>query len=172
MKKREVPKKNYIILSIIIIITLFLTFLLRNNYIANMNASRGRTLMSKSLVVLNKEEFENYVLENTNSIIYVASSMDDSINDFELEFKDLIKKIGIENQIVYLDLEKVSVKELNELKNKYFSENLKDFIFSKYTNLLIMENGKVVSVLYNEKQEIKIEDVKSLLSSRGMIGQA
>lgn len=172
MKKREVPKKNYIILSIIIIITLFLTFLLRNNYIVNMNASCGRTLMSKSLVVLNKEEFENYVLENTNSIIYVASSVDDSINDFELEFKDLIKKIGIENQIVYLDLEKISVKELNELKDKYFLDNLKVFNFSKYTNLLIMENGKVVSVLYNEKQEIKIEDVKALLSSRGMIGQA
>ena len=58
------------------------------------------------------------------------------------------------------------------MKNNYFAENIKNIPFEKYTNLLIMENGKISSVLYTKKTDININDVKELFYNRGVIGQA
>lgn len=170
MKKKQIPKKNYIILTVIVIVTIALTFFCRNWYIDYKNSTTKISVMANFLVVLNEEELENYLLENQNTIIYYADSKNDENNEFEEELKKLVSKIGIENQMAFLDYKKISQKDLKKFKEKYLSEDIKDF--GQYTNIFIIENGKIIKILYEEKTEIKIDDVKELFMSRGIMAQA
>lgn len=172
MKNKQIPKKNYIILSIIVIITIVLTLLARNTYLEYKKANEKNSVMANFLVVLNEEEFKNYALENQNAIIYFSDSKDETKNNFEEELKKLISQAGIENQMLFLNYTKMDNKKINNFKNKYFDEGQKEKNIGQFTNIFIMENGKITTVLYDEKKEINIDDVIDLFTSKGIIAQA
>lgn len=172
MKKKQIPKKNYIILSVIVIITIILTFICRNAYIEYKKANEKNSVMANYLVVVNDEEFNNYVLENQNAIIYFSNSKDEEKNEFEEKLKKIISQLGIENQMVFLNNKNMNEKSFSKIKNKYFDESLKNENIGIFTNIFIMENGKITTVLYKEKKQINIDDVIELLTNKGIMAQA
>ncbi len=171
-EEKTIPSKNYVIFIIMVIFTIALTFLLSNWYTENKKLSKGNTIMSEFLVKMNEQEFKNYTLENPNAIIYLANSKDESLNEFEEEFKKLIVESGIESQIIFLDLQTIDDNFFNELKDTYFSNNIKNIEIENYTNILIMEDRKITAVLYNKSTPININDVKNMFYDRGVLGQA
>lgn len=172
MKNKQIPKKNYIILSIIVIITVILTFLARNTYLEIKKANEKNSVMANFLVVLNEKELDNYILENQNAIIYFSDSKDEKNNEIEEKIKKLISEVGIENQMIFLDYKKMNEQSIKKFKNKYFDENIKDKNIGQYTNIFIMENGKITTILYDEKTTLTIDDVTNLLKSKGIMAQA
>ena len=174
MKKNErlIPKQNYLILIVLVMLVVGLTFVLCNWYKVNQNLNKEDSIMSQFLVGVNEQEFENYIMENNNVIIYLASSKDETVNDFENDFKDLIIEHDLQNQIIYINLDNIDKNFLDTLKKSYFEENLKNIELGFFSNVLIMENGKISAVLYNKFENPKIEDTNEFFYNRGVIAQA
>ncbi len=171
-KNVSIPRRNYIIFFIMVIFTITLTLILRNWYNLNKNLNQKNTIMSKFLVSVNEEEFSNYIMENNNVLIYLASSKNDSLEDFELEFKNMLIKYNLQEQIIFIDLSQVDNAFFSKLTENYFSNNLKNIELSNFDNILIMENGKINAILYTKPTKMNIDDVDKFFYDRGVIAQA
>ena len=174
MKKnvRVIPRQNYVILTILVLLVVGLTFVFCNWYKVSQNLNKEDSIMSQFLVSVNEKEFENYIMENNNIIIYLASSKDETINNFEKEFKELIIEHDLQNQMIYIDLDNINKEFIDLLKKSYFEENLKNIDLGIFSNVLIMESGKINAVLYNKLENPTIEDINEFFYNRGVIAQA
>ncbi len=168
----QIPRRNYIIYGLIVIFTVVLTLLFRNWYNINQDLKKKNTIMSEFLVSVNEEEFANYIMENNNVLIYLASSKDENLESFELELKKMLIEHNLQEQIIFVDLDQVENEFFTNLKDNYFSENLKNIKLSNFPNILIMENGKINAILYNKQTNINIDDVNQFFYDRGIIAQA
>ena len=175
MKKQDnvqIPKRNYIIFILLVILTVGLTFKIRSWYQLNQDLNKKNTIMSQFLSSVNEKEFDYYTLEHSNVIIYLASSKDETLEDFELDLKKSLIDYNLKDHTIFIDLKQVDNDFFDNFKEKYFADNVKNIEFGNFTNILIMENGKVNSILYNKKTSINIDDVMDFFYSRGVIGQA
>lgn len=169
---KKKPLKNYIIYFTLIIITILFTILLSNKYKNLKNLEKENSVMKQFLTSLNEKEFENYIAENNNAIIYMASGTDETIKDFEEKFKEMLIDYDLQSQIIYIDLDNVDQSFLLNLQNNYFKESLGNISLYKYPNILILENGKISAVLYSSEKIINLIDVEEFFYNRGVIAQA
>lgn len=146
-KEKEIPLKNYILLSIVLILTIVVVinlFLWKNTY----EKSKLQTpILDDYLLVINYNELNNYLVENKDAIIYVSKLNDESIRLFENKFKNIINKNNLNNKILYLDLTEV-LKENNivkEINKKYGKE------MTEVPTIVIIKDGKISSS-YNIKE--------------------
>lgn len=170
--QKQIPRRNYMIFFILVVFTVVLTLVFRNWYNLNQDLNKKNTIMSEFLVSVNEEEFANYTMENNNVIIYLASSKDESLENFEIELKKMLIEHNLREQIVFIDLDQVENNFFTNLTDNYFVENLKNINLSKFPNILIMENGVINAILYNKKTTINIDDVNKFFYDRGVIAQA
>ena len=146
-KEKEIPLKNYILLSIVLILTIVVViyfFLWKNTY----EKSKLQTpILDDYLLVINYNELNNYLVENKDAIIYVSKLNDESIRLFENKFKNIINKNNLNNKILYLDLTE-ELKENNivkEINKKYGKE------MTEVPTIVIIKDGKISS-FYNIKE--------------------
>lgn len=146
-KEKEIPLKNYILLSIVLILTIVVViyfFLWKNTY------EKGKLqtpILDDYLLVINYNELNNYLVENKDAIIYVSKLNDESIRLFENKFKNIINKNNLNNKILYLDLTE-ELKENNivkEINKKYGKE------MTEVPTIVIIKDGKISS-FYNIKE--------------------
>ena len=75
----KIPVVNYFKLAAVIIITVLLTFLLRNWYISGRNYELNIPIITETLInQINTDEVYNYVRENENAILYVGVVSDEN----------------------------------------------------------------------------------------------
>lgn len=168
----KIPKHNYIIYLILVVFTVGVTFLLSNWYKVGKDLKQENTIMSEFLVGINEKEFENYIIENNNVIIYLASGKDEQLNNFEKEFKNLIIDCGLQNQVRFINLDNVDDAFFDKLNKHYLSDNIQNIKIGEFSNILIMENSVITSVLYNKEIPLNIDDVRNLFLDKGIMGQA
>ena len=146
-KEKEIPLKNYILLSIVLILTIVVViyfFLWKNTY----EKSKLQTpILDDYLLVINYNELNNYLVENKDAIIYVSKLNDESIRLFENKFKNIINKHNLNNKILYLDLTE-ELKETNIVKkiNKKYGKEM-----TEVPTIVIIKDGKISS-FYNIKE--------------------
>ena len=146
-KEKEIPLKNYILLSIVLILTIVVViyfFLWKNTY----EKSKLQTpILDDYLLVINYKELNNYLVENKDAIIYVSKLNDESIRLFENKFKNIINKNNLNNKILYLDLTE-ELKETNIVKkiNKKYGKEM-----TEVPTIVIIKDGKISS-FYNIKE--------------------
>ena len=146
-KEKEIPLKNYILLSIVLILTIVVVinlFLWKNTYEKN---KLQTPILDDYLLVINYNELNNYLIENKDAIIYVSKLNDESIRLFENKFKNIINKNNLNNKILYLDLTE-ELKENNivkEINKKYGKE------MTEVPTIVIIKDGKISSS-YNIKE--------------------
>lgn len=146
-KEKEIPLKNYILLSIVLILTIVVVinlFLWKNTYEKN---KLQTPILDDYLLVINYNELNNYLVENKDAIIYVSKLNDESIRLFENKFKNIINKNNLNNKILYLDLTE-ELKENNivkEINKKYGKE------MTEVPTIVIIKDGKISSS-YNIKE--------------------
>lgn len=160
--KRIVPLKNYIILIVVMILTIVLTLFLASKYDQKLEDNAPRTLMFSFLSQVTNEELNNYILENPNIIVYVASTKDEKLNKFENEFKEFIINNELTNSIIQIDCDELDKKIINP-----YLKNIEDI--NVYPNIIIFKDGKIQSILYNEKTNINITDVKNFIRNAGIV---
>lgn len=160
--KRVVPLKNYIILTVVFLATIILVLFLADKYDQRIKNKTGNTIMSDFLPQVTNEEFDNYILENPNVIVYLASISDEKLNIFENNFKEFITHNELTNSVVQINSD--------ELDKNIFTEYLPNNMnLNIIPNILVFKNGKIASVLYNSEKNIDIADVKQFLKDNGII---
>lgn len=172
----KIPSKNYFIVILISLFTLVITCYLAFWYQNNQEYYKNNSVMSGYLSEIGEEaiieNISNYVIDNPDCILYISFGNDQSIKNFENEFKNFINKYEIESEFIYADLNLISNKNfMTELQEQFFSDVLKNsnMELNKQSNLFIFENGKVVDILYFSKKTIKLDDVKAFLVEHEVI---
>ena len=74
---RKIPKKNYILLVLLLIMTVFSVFYIANWYTASKNFQLEDSIMKNFLGEIKESEIENYILENPETVIYVSIGNDE-----------------------------------------------------------------------------------------------
>ena len=164
-KEKEIPLKNYILLSIVLILTIVVViyfFLWKNTY----EKSKLQTpILDDYLLVINYNELNNYLVENKDAIIYVSKLNDESIRLFENKFKNIINKNNLNNKILYLDLTE-ELKENNivkEINKKYGKE------MTEVPTMVIIKDGKISSSYNIKENKYNIKLLEKYLEKEDVI---
>lgn len=165
--KMNEKKKNFFLLGLIAIITIILVLGMNLLY----NQKQNKTSFITTVISEIKEnDFENYVIDNSDAIIYMAKGTDTTLRNFEKKFVDLIKKNEIAKQIVYLNTDEVSKQFYEKLKEYYNETILKNNpTLSTNANILIIKDRKIEAILYTESKTIQEDDVQNFLKENDVI---
>lgn len=164
-KEKEIPLKNYILLSIVLILTIVVViyfFLWKNTYEKN---KLQTPILDDYLLVINYNELNNYLVENKDAIIYVSKLNNENIRLFENKFKNIINKNNLNNKILYLDLTE-ELKENNivkEINKKYGKE------MTEIPSIIIIKDGKISSSYNIKENKYNIKLLEKYLEKEDVI---
>lgn len=113
---REIPKKNYYILVVLLVFTVLLTLWLSDLY---MNKEKLTSDFYNYANVITPEDFDEFMTENSDVIIYISDKYDLSHNTFEKKFESKIDELNLKHNLIYIDKEDMDSKFLNKLKKSY-----------------------------------------------------
>lgn len=170
-KKREVPQKNYFLLGLLLICTVGLVCFLANWYQVDQQTKYSGVITS-IVNEVKEDELSSYLVDNTNVIIYFASSKDTKLLKFEEEFKNYINKEELKDQIIYVDTSAITDDAFyKNIETKYFDSSLKNkkITLSHIPNLVILRDGKVKSIMITYDNEINLDMVKEYFQKNGVI---
>jgi len=140
-------KKNYIYLLILLVATVFVTLLLSNLYKKEVNG------ISYSYDKLNKiiaTEFEEYIIEHPDTIIYIADKTNLDNNKFEKKFVNKLEKLGLIENAIYIEK-----KEINSDLEKKLKENYSyKYSEEKLPVIIVINDGKLIQTSVVDKSSI------------------
>lgn len=134
---KEIPKKNYYILVVLLTVTAVLTLTLSNLYL------NREKLVSNFYEYANKitpKEFAEYVSENSDLIIYISDKYDLTNETFEKSFEKKLNDKNLKEKLIYLDKNKIDKKFLSKLKDTY---NI-NITLSDTPIIIIIVDGKII----------------------------
>ena len=148
--KKEVPLKNYLILALIMLLTVLVVFYMRDWYNTSKEFYAQNSVMTKVVREIKDDEISNYVLENQKFVLYVSSGKNSSIKDFEDDFKELIKKMDLGENILYMNLDEVDINYFYKFLTNYASSSkIKNQIVSSDASMYVFTDGKLTMLLNN-----------------------
>jgi len=141
-------KKNYIYLIILILCTIFLTLFLSSLY-------RKETVQVsyayENLNKITKTEFEEYLLENPDAIIYIGDKTNIKNNKIEKKIINKIIKLNLLEKAIYIEREDIVNSFEKILKEKYnYTYEEKNFPIM----LLIVDGELSQKTLINKQTNI------------------
>ena len=160
---RVIPKKNYIILGVVIIVTLLILYYFLMWIDAYNETKLNKPILNKYMEVINYNELSDYLIENPDTIIYVSVLEDKEIREFEKKVKVLFKKHEIDKEILYLDITNdLNNKEIkNEMINKY---NFGNYNMTNVPLVIVFENGIVKNIFSASNNEYNIDSFKTFIN--------
>jgi len=119
---KKIPIKNYVILGVVVVVTLFILYYFYMWVDVYKESKINIPILDKYMTVINYNELDNYVVENPNTIVYVSVLEDEEIREFEKKLKDKYKSNQIDNEVLYMNI-------TNDIENK----DIKKDMISKYS---------------------------------------
>lgn len=159
---REILKKNYIILLVLILGTGLLGLYLHSIFV---ESDANKPLMDDYISVINYNELNDYISENKNIVIYSSYLGDSEIRSFEKEFRQVINEYELNEQILYLNLTYYSNEVKVQLSNQY---NLNGFTIVDAPCLAIFQNGNLVD-FYDLEDNYNIDTLVNYLKGKEVI---
>ncbi|MCI8545306.1 MAG: hypothetical protein HFH09_03645 [Bacilli bacterium] len=169
---RTVPKKNYILLGLLGGITILAVVYMSKWYRASENYYLENSVMKDLVGEVKELEFENYVLENPDVVIYISNEQTETTRKFEKKLKSYILEENLKSHFVYVNGKESTERFLLDFKKKYFMNDIKGIEIT-YPNLMVVENGKVKDILYRTALvERNVKDIKPFLQRNGVLEDA
>ena len=142
---REIPKKNYLILVILSIVTVVISLSVFNIYSKKNNES----YISQNVLNASGNDIESLLLENNVLFVYIDSINNIKNKEMEKELIDELSSIDLKKYFVFYD---------NKIKKNinYFSKKYKLNI-KKKKMLIVFEDGvlvKSINLTDNFKNEV------------------
>lgn len=161
-EERKISSKNYVILVIILVSTVLLGFYLFNSF---KESDVNTSLMDNYIKLINYTEIKDYVTENRDVVIYSSVLKDKRIRNFEKNFRHVINKYELEDQIVYLNLTDLTLEERVDLSNTY---NLDGKTIVDVPCLLIFKDGNLIDI-YALKDNYNVDNLVTYLQKKEVI---
>lgn len=162
--QKEIPTKNYMILFSIVTATILLCLYITQWYKKAEENSIEPGILAKELPQVTIEEFQNYVTENPNIILYISSSTDEKIKRFEKTIYEYIVEKNIRNYFIYIDASKVDRNALLEtIKNK--GSIKEDYI----PNIYVLKDGKIENVLYESTPSLHAKEAIRFIKKQDIV---
>lgn len=139
---RKVPLKNYFILALVVILSGIIVYVLATVYTNKKRYDEKENHVLSFLKEIYVDDFENFIIENPDIIIYINRSDNSKNKKLEKKLKKDIIKRNYEQDIIYIDS--------SEMSNN-FIDVLNNYIDSKLNiipNVLIIKDGKIGNVMY------------------------
>lgn len=145
--------KKIILLIIICLFTIGILFIT-----LKLNEQRKKEILSTSsidgyLTEIKYDEVQTHIVEQPNSIIYISNSSDDVSRDFEKDFKKVIKKYNLENEIIYININNV---------------NIIDPVYQYAPTLIFYSKGQISDIIDCETLKTK-KQIIDILEERSVI---
>ena len=165
---REIPKRNYLILFLILGFTVALVFYIRGWYVATKEYYSMNSVIKDVAYEINENELYSYTVENPNFILYASSGTNGDIKDFEGRLKSLIIKNDLSNEFVYLNLDNVDINSFNNsLKSKFFSGRMAgNFNDLSISTFYVFRDGKI-AFIYNGVNDYSMKYLDGLFKRWG-----
>lgn len=157
---REIPKKNYFILFIVIVLSLLIAFYFRKWYKAYEDSYLSKSIVGNYLFEINYKELDNYLVENQSAIIYVSKVGNEKIRNFEKKFINAINQNDLKNKILYLDLSNYK----GDTNDKY---TINDINITSVPNISVFKNGKLDDIYVIDVDGYNMEKIISYLILKG-----
>ena len=160
---RKIPRKNYVILGVVILVSLLIVYYLYMWFTAYKSTKEGEVILDKYMTVINYNELDDYLVENPDGIIYVGILNDEDITKFEKKFKNSIKNNKINKEVLYLNItdELNSGKKISEMKDKYTVNyaNITDV-----PNIMVFEDGKIKTIYSIRDNGYDVQKVEKFIN--------
>lgn len=156
-KQKQIPIKNYIIVIVMFIVTVLLVFGIRSWYRSYVNYKYTIPVIRGKIQEIKLKELEDYISENDNYYIYIGESNNKFCRKIEKELPEVLERRNIETETIYLNMDGSSEKELKELLNKSYKEEIN----IKYPIFIIIKDKKVLS--FTKNNNIDISDIEKIL---------
>lgn len=170
---KKFNKKNYLILSLIYIISFLLVFylvLLYNksndylfkqssidNYIKNINGNNYDLIYSN---------LNNFIVENDTFILYV-NFFNNKFYQYEEELYNMISDNNLFNEFICLKLDNNDNSNIINLLVSDFSDDVKTLNEEKIPFFIFFDNGKIKSIIYNN--DLNIDYLEEQFNLMGVI---
>lgn len=164
---KEIPRKNYLIYLSVCLATFLLLFLFINR-VRTMNIEKKSVLTGFLYEITDDnilDNLESYAIDNSNFFLYISNHNNSS--DFDMEFKQFIIDYSLKDNVIYLNgWNKLSSNFVKSFKSRMFSSDLNDvsIIALRQSNIYEFKNGKVVRILYKQKEKINMTDVRDFMN--------
>ncbi len=154
---RKIPIQNYFILSIIIVLSMMITFNVSKIY--KEQVQKTSLIFSDILYYIQVEELDNYLLENPNIIIYLVKD-----NTEIKDLRDLIINNDLRNEIVLMDLNEFTSNDLNFINKKGTNLNIGNF-----SNFIVFEDRKIKDVLLEKNKNLNFDSIVDFLKKHEVL---
>jgi len=163
--KKNIPQteilKKYILLGTIYLVTILLTiYLCRCYYIYN-QSKQEIPVIRGTLSEITYQELDHYLLENPTAVIYMCTSDSLPCRTFEKDFKKLIARKNLQDEIIYLNLTNVNLEEFIKEFNQKYIYRIK--LENNCPILVNFDAGKVTNILQESEGELSISKVKQFI---------
>lgn len=167
--ERQIKLKNYLILGLIFILTLFVVIALRKWYISYENYQLTIPVLKGKLNEVTVAELDNYLTENDDAIVYIEVSEDANSREVAEGLIDVVKKRELTERVVYLNISSI------EDKDKFFKDFSSKYIQSEkleyYPALVLFYEGKVEAFVSRTKnQSLNIGNIEQLFDEYELEG--
>ena len=164
---KEIPRKNYLIYLSVCLATFLLLFLFINR-VRTMNIEKKSVLTGFLYEITDNnilDNLESYAIDNSDFFLHISNLNNSS--DFDVEFKQFIADYSLKDNVIYLNgWNKLSSNFVKSFKSRMFSSDLNDvsIIALRQSNIYEFKNGKVVRILYKQKEKINMSDVRIFMN--------
>lgn len=170
MNKKDNKIKKYIILFGIYLITIMLVFYISSWYKTVQEHYKNNSVIPEVVSEITAVELESFVIDNPNIIVYVASSSDETIKDYEKILKKMITDNDIQNEVVYINLDKEeNINLIDTIKVNYLADNLKKISTIFTPNLFYFEDGKITDMVYIRTSGLTKNNTENFFERNGII---
>ena len=164
---REIPRKNYIILALVVLLTVLLVFYMRNWYVMTREYNSDNSPMLKVISEINPDEISNYVMENPKFILYTSSGLNKDIKGFESKFKNYVLDKNIKDYMIYINTADIDVNVLGDILRGYSSND--DIINpGNGVSMYVFDSGKIVRVI-SEANKLDNKTIEKIFKGYGLL---
>lgn len=152
---KKTPEKNYILAAIVLLISIFAIFYIIRWYAVYREDDLNKAIISDYLNELSYDEFSNYLIENSNAVIYMGIANDIECRKFENKLKNIVESYNLKESITYLNVTDFSRSDENYITkfNDKYSDEVK---ISEIPIIIVFENGKIDKILEDDLSTARI----------------
>ena len=155
----NIPKRNYTIYSIIVVLTIVVTLAIFIVYNKQKEYENSKPILRGIVSELEVKDVDEFLKENDNVIFYMGVATDENSREVE---KDLIK-LRERKKIDFVYLNLTDVKDRVSFLESFNSKYSVGLQVKNYPAFILIKNMKIVDLVQKTDRDLNIGDIEQLL---------